>query len=42
VTVDVSLGSVPGGPGNDVAALLHGARAALEQARVADRAPRAA
>ena len=42
VTVDVSLGSAPGVPGNDVAALLHGARAALEQARVADRAPRAA
>jgi len=42
VTVDVALGSTPGVPGNDVAALLHGARAALEQARVADRAPRAA
>ena len=42
VTVDVALGSAPGAPGNDVAALLHAAVAALEQARTAGRAPQAA
>ena len=42
VTVDVALGSAPGAPGDDVAALLHAAVAALEQARAAGRAPRAA
>ena len=42
VTVDVALGSAPGVPGNDVAALLHTAGAALEQARTAGSAPRAA
>jgi hypothetical protein len=38
----VTLGSVPGAPGHDVAALLHGANMAVEQARAAGRAPRAA
>jgi GGDEF domain-containing protein len=42
VSVDVLLGSAPGRPGSDVAALLHAANAALEHARGAGRAPRAA
>jgi diguanylate cyclase (GGDEF)-like protein len=42
VSVDVSIGSAPGAAGDDVAALLHAATAALEQARAAGRAPRAA
>jgi diguanylate cyclase (GGDEF)-like protein len=42
VTVDVTLGSAPGTPGDEVAAVLHAATAALEQARAAGRAPRAA
>ena len=42
VTVDVALGSAPARPGDDVAAVLHAAGAALEQARAAGRAPRAA
>ena len=42
VVVDVALGSAPTCSGDDVAAVLHTARAALEQARIAGRAPRAA
>jgi len=42
VTIDVTLGSAPGTPGDEVAAVLHAATAALEQARAAGRAPRAA
>ena len=42
VSVGVLLGSAPGAPSDDVAALLHAATAALEQARAAGRAPRAA
>jgi len=42
VQVDVLLGSVAGAPSDDVAALLHAATAALEQARAAGRTPRAA
>jgi PleD family two-component response regulator len=41
-SVDVVLGSAAGTPSDDVAALLHAATAALEQARAAGRAPRAA
>jgi GGDEF domain-containing protein len=42
VTVDVALGSAPGLPGDDVAAVLHTAGAALERARALARSPRAA
>jgi GGDEF domain-containing protein len=42
VTVDVALGSAAGRPGDDVAAVLHAAGAALDQARTLARSPRAA
>jgi diguanylate cyclase (GGDEF)-like protein len=42
VTVDVALGSAPVGADHDVAAALHSAGAALEQARAESRPPRAA
>ena len=42
LTVDVALGSAPAGPGDDVAAVLHAAGVALEQARTLARSPRAA
>ena len=42
VTLDVALGSAPAGPADDVAAVLHAAGVALEQARTRARSPRAA
>jgi putative nucleotidyltransferase with HDIG domain len=42
LTLDVALGSAPAGPADDVAAVLHAAGVALEQARTLARSPRAA
>jgi putative nucleotidyltransferase with HDIG domain len=42
VAVELVIGSAPAYPGDDVVAVLHAASAALEQARIAGRSPRAA